>query len=84
MEIEVTSEKSFPVRSELVVLRIGAQEFTLSRYREDGDTHTMIFTLTPEEFDKTAAGDPVSVYYGRDDDPSQRWDFGRLNKSILE
>ena len=30
-EIEVTSDREFPVRDELAVLRIGAQSFALSR-----------------------------------------------------
>lgn len=84
VEIEVTSNKEFSVRNELAVLHIGAQEFTVSRYPESGDTHTLIFTLPEDEFAKTATGDPVTVQYGRGENPGERWDFGPLDKSLLK
>ncbi len=80
VEVEVTSERAFPVRNEITVLRIGSREFMYSRYPENGDTHTLIFTLTAEEFDKAGADDLVSVYYGRGGDLGDRWDFGRFGK----
>jgi hypothetical protein len=78
VEIEVTSDTPFPVRNELAVLCIGMQQITLARYPEDGDTHTLIFTLTPEEFGRISTGDPVWVQYGRGE-AFERWDFGFFN-----
>jgi hypothetical protein len=81
IEIEVRSERAFPVRNELTVLRIGSREFLLSRYPETGDTHVLIFTLTAEEFAATSAGDPVVVLYGRGEQVN-RWYIGPLDKSV--
>lgn len=83
VEIIVWVSNGFPVRNEIAVLRIGSKEFTLSRYPESGDTHTLIFTLTPEQFAQTATGDLVSVYYGRGGESNERWDLGTLDKSSL-
>lgn len=82
VELEVQSQRAFPVRDEITVLRIGTQEFLLSRYPESGDTHVLIFTLTPEEFAAVADGAPVVVQYGRGDQ-TDRWDLGKLNKALL-
>ena len=89
VEIELNSTREFPVRNQIVVLRIGDEEFLRSRSPEDGSLNTLIFILTADEFAKAANGDPVAVYYGRDDpnEPDKqkdRWDFGRLDKSLLD
>ncbi len=83
VEIELTSATEFPVRDELVRLRIGAQEFTRSRPPRDGRLNALIFTLTAEQFDKLADGDEVIVQYGRDG-ASQRWRFGKLDKRLKD
>jgi hypothetical protein len=81
IEIQVSSSVPFPVRDELVVLRIGTRTFPAGRYK-GGDTHTLIFTLTPEEFGQTASGDDVVVQYGRKDS-NALWRFGQLDKNRL-
>ncbi|HVR89240.1 MAG TPA: hypothetical protein VHG53_06810 [Candidatus Limnocylindria bacterium] len=81
IEIEVRSERAFPVRDELTVLRIGSREFLLSRYPESGDTHVLIFTLSVDEFAATTAGDAVVVQYGRGEQ-LDRWYLGRLDKTV--
>ncbi len=81
IEIQVSSNVAFPVRDELVVLRIGTRTFVASRYG-DGDTHTLIFTLTLEEWAQTASGDQMVVQYGRTG-PNALWPFGRLDKNRL-
>ncbi len=82
VELEVQSQRPFPVRDEITVLRIGTQEFLLSRYPDGGDTHALIFTLTPEEFAATADGALVVVQYGRGEQ-ADHWDLGRLDKTVL-
>lgn len=84
VEIEVWSDREFPVRNEITVLRIGAQQFMLSRYPENGDTHTLIFTLTPDEFAKTSNGDRLTVQYGMGDSSGEQWGFDPLDKSLLK
>ncbi len=83
VEIEVFSPRVFPVRNEIVILRIGTREFFLSRYGDEGDTHVLIFTLTREEFLQMSSGEPVVVQYGHGEVP-ERWDFGRLDKTLLD
>ncbi|MBV9387020.1 MAG: hypothetical protein JOZ78_11400 [Chroococcidiopsidaceae cyanobacterium CP_BM_ER_R8_30] len=80
VEIEVFSQDGFPVRDAKRVLQIGKHQFFLDRYKDD-DMHTLIFTLTNDEFAQVATGDPVRVQYGTE--PSQEWwDLGYLDKSI--
>ena len=82
VEITVNSTIPFDVRDELVVLIIGDQEFTTSRSPEDGNLNELIFVLTLDEWNQVATGDPVSVQFGQDD-PSDHWNFGTLDKSLL-
>jgi hypothetical protein len=86
IEIEVHSTREFPVRDELVILRVGTQEFTISRSPEDGSLNTLIFRLTPGQWAGTKTGDAVVLYYGQDDpkDTDNRWVFGSLDKSKLK
>ncbi|HEX2453007.1 MAG TPA: hypothetical protein VHI99_04860 [Vicinamibacterales bacterium] len=82
VEIELTSNREFLPQGELLVLRIGSQEFTASRYLQNGDTGTVIFTLTSAEFAQLEDGSTLTVQYGLGhDDPN--WRFGRLNKGQL-
>ena len=94
IEIELESSKEFPVRNEVVVLRIGNKEFMKSKTPKGGSLKKLIFILTADEFDQLADGDPMIVTYGRqtDDDITglsgrrhhePRWDFGKLNKALL-
>ncbi len=82
VEITVNSTIPFDVRDELVVLMIGDQEFTTSRSPEDGNLNELIFVLTLDEWNQVATGDPVSVQFGQDD-TTDRWNFGTLDKSLL-
>jgi hypothetical protein len=64
------------------VLHIGEREFATSRYPSSGETGTVIFTLTPEEFAALTDSAAISIQYGLGhDDPG--WKFGRLNKGQL-
>jgi hypothetical protein len=80
VEIVLTSNQAFPVRDELAVLKIGNQEFNISRYPDTGETNTLIFTLTVEQFASTNDGDPIRVQYGPGEPVGVRWSFGPLNK----
>ena len=84
-EVEVTSADAFPVRNALTELQVGGISTSLSRYADDGDTHTLIFTMTPEEFDQLATGDLISVRYGRELETSyDQRDFGALDMTQLK
>jgi hypothetical protein len=85
VEITVTSAREFPVLGTLAVLRVGSRSFTLSRYAT-GDLHTLVFTLTLDEFDALDDGAPVAVQYGSGSappPPERSWSFGALRKRCL-
>ena len=93
-EIEVRSNREFPIRDQVVVLRIGDKEFLRSKTPENGSLKTLIFMLTPAEFDALSDGAPMTVKYGRDKDSGGpqaeaalvlrglKWNFGQLNKAL--
>ena len=78
VEIEVSSPHAFPVTNAMVVLQIGTKVFKVSEFK-NGDTHTLVFTLTPEEFSSTRDESLVTVHY--DPDSQGHWDFGFLEKN---
>jgi hypothetical protein len=82
IEIQLYSDDGFPVRDEVLVLFIGGNPFFLSGY-VDGDLHTVVFTLTLDDFAGVASGDSVIAQYGLA--PSDEiWQFGSLDKSIAD
>jgi hypothetical protein len=83
VEIVVTSNAEFPVKDELAVLRIGDKNFALSRYPDTGETNSLIFTLTSEEFAQVSSGAPVFVQYGFGDNSRVQWNFGTLDKGAV-
>ena len=93
VEIELESTKEFPVRDEVVVLRIGEKEFSKSRSPKGGSLKGLVFVLTADEFEKLTDGDQMTVGYGRQPAGEEgvlsgsaagpRWDFGKLNKTLL-
>jgi hypothetical protein len=92
VEIELHSTVEFPVRDEVVILRIGNRDITKSRPPADGSLNTLIFSLGTAEFDRLPDGGPMTVRYGKAlpapgpapqaADPAQ-WNFGLLNKGRL-
>lgn len=61
IEIELAINREFLPEGELLVLRIGEREFSASRYPENGDTTSVTFTLSPEEFAQLPDGAPFTV-----------------------
>ena len=78
VEIEVYSPRAFSAASSSPVLQIGSKVYTVSEFK-NGDPHTLIFTLTPEEFASTRNESLVTVKY--DPDTQGHWDFGFLEKN---
>lgn len=83
VEIEVYSPTEFPVRDQVVILRIGRKDVLKSRTPADGSLNTLIFSVPASEFEQIADGESMTVQYGRNASPRQRWNFGKLNKSLL-
>jgi hypothetical protein len=82
IEITVNGAQEFDVRDEVVTLQIGSRNFSNSRSPANGDTHTLIFTLTQSEWDALNTGDTIAVGWGADAASNPR-SFGTLDKSQL-
>jgi hypothetical protein len=78
VEIEVYSPRAFPVVNSMAVLQVGTKVYKVSEFK-NGDPHTLIFTLTPEEFAATTNEALVIVRY--EPDTQGHWDFGFLEKN---
>lgn len=83
IEITVTSTRAFPVRNQLVSLRIGSKDFSRSRSPADGSLNTLIFFIPSEAFKQIASGDAMTVQYGSGNLPGDKWDFSSLDKGML-
>jgi len=80
VDIELSGNREFLPHGEMLVLRVGSQETDLSRYPVSGDTRTVIFTLTAQQFAQIANGDAMTVYYGAGADARN---FGPVDKTML-
>ncbi len=83
VEITLNSNRSFLPMGEILVLRIGEQEFDLSRYSDDGSTNGVTFVLTQAEFASLKQGDQITVQYG-DGGNGRIWRFGGVDKKMLK
>ena len=80
VEIEVYSPRAFPVAGPPPVLQIGSEVFKVVEFK-NGDSHTLIFTLTPDEFTNTRDESLITVRY--EPDTQGHWDFGFLVKNWI-
>jgi hypothetical protein len=83
VEIEVESAEEFPVRAEIAVLRVGTEEFSLSRPPADGSLHRLIFLVPAARFGALPDGAPVRLQYGLGADREGR-SLGTLDKRALK
>jgi hypothetical protein len=83
VEVTVISTRSFLPMGEILVLRIGEQEFDVSRYDADGSTNQITFVLTQAEFASLKQGDQMVVQYG-DGANGRIWRFGGVDKNMLK
>ena len=82
IQIELKSNREFLPKGMLLILRIGEHEFGVSRYPQSGETTTVTFTLTPEQFAQIQDGSTIAVQYGSG--PNRPgWRFGKINKGQL-
>ena len=82
IEITVKGAQEFDVRNEIVTLQIGSRNFSNNRSPADGDTRTLIFTLTQSEWDSLSSGDAIALGWGADASSNRR-NLGTLDKSQL-
>ena len=54
-----------------------------ARHDKDGDTHSIVFKLTPDQFASARDGAAMKVQYGSNANAiSHEWTFGNLDKSL--
>jgi hypothetical protein len=80
-EVTITSEEPF-LRSDLPVLRIGEQEFTLSRAAAPDQHYAQTFILTAQQFAQVKSGDKAAFQWGRGEGRKQL-EMGTFDKSKL-
>src|SRR5712692_8465721 len=74
IQIVVTNEsKGFDVLDSLPVLQVGDREFNISGYPENGDTHTLFFYLSTDDFGQFQSGQDIVVRNG-----TSVYQFGKL------
>ena len=78
VELEFSSNRLFLPQGELLTLRIGDREFGVSRYPRSGETNTVFFLLSEEEYAALPDGAPMQIQYGSGE--LKGWSFGRLKK----
>ena len=83
VDITLTSNREFLPQGEMLILRIGNSEFSTSSYPVTGETTTVTFTLTADEFANVSQGDLVTVQYGSGVG-AQAWNFGHIDKNMLK
>jgi hypothetical protein len=83
IEVELTSATAFPVTDDLPRLRVGNRDIVMSRFADDGDTHKIIFRMTPQEFASLPNGAGMKVRYG-DELANREWNFGKFDKAGLQ
>ena len=80
-EVTITSEEPF-LRSDLPVLIIGDQEFTLSRAAAPDQHYAQTFILTAQQFAQVKSGDKAAFQWGRGEGRKQL-EMGTLDKSMV-
>jgi hypothetical protein len=81
IEIVLSSTAAFPVRDDLLVLDVGAQQVVLSQHPQ-GDLTRVQFIMDKGAFAAVNSGAHLSVHFRRGSGDS--WDFGLLDKSALD
>ena len=78
VEIELASADAFPVRDAIIELHVGPVTSGLSRYGDDGDLHSVIFLLTPDELAQITNTDPAYVRFNPGG-PDDAWLIGAID-----
>jgi hypothetical protein len=82
VEVEITSDREFPVLDSLVTLHIGDKSFTISRSPENGSLNTLIFTVPASDLSAgMSKGSEAWIDFGHAN--GLRWDLGALNATAI-
>jgi hypothetical protein len=83
VQIELKTSRPFPVRDVPLQLQIGQRVFT----DELGGDHTgrkLTLSLTPEMFAELKDGDAIVAFFGKREESSDLWHFGKLSKASTQ
>ena len=78
VEIELHSAQLFPVRDAIIELHVGSVTSGLSRYGGDGDLHTIIFMLAPDQLAQITNTDVAYVGFNPGG-PDDTWLVGTID-----
>ncbi len=81
VEIELGSPEPFVVNDELPSLLVGGEKVQGAGYKDDGDTHNIVFKLSKAQFANVKDGSALKVQYGTDV-VTRSWKFGNIDKSM--
>ena len=83
VEVEVTSEREFPVLDSVVTLHIGDKSYTVSRSPQDGNLNTLIFSVPASDLTAGAnSGAEAWIDYSGQG-TGLRWNLGKLNATTI-
>jgi hypothetical protein len=82
VKIELGSGDAFVVNDALPNLVIGDQTVAGAGYKDDGDTHSIVFTMSADQFAAAQDGAAMKVQYGSGTNVSHEWPVGNLDKSL--
>ena len=57
------------------------QTIDTASYQDDGDTHNIVFTMSPDQYAAIQDGAPMKVQYGKDV-VTHEWQFAPLDKAV--
>jgi hypothetical protein len=75
-------EDQFPVEDALPILVVNGDQFQVSRYPDNGLTHTLIFTIPRKDFDRLSSHSPSQIQYGPRN-PHKVWVIPNFDKELL-
>src|SRR5215469_5601324 len=83
VDVEVSSEREFPVLDSVVTLHIGDKSYTVSRSPEGGSLSTLIFSVPASDLTAGAnSGAEAWIDYSGQAN-GLRWNLGKLNATTI-
>jgi len=83
VDVELTSDREFPVLDSLVTLHIGDKSYTRSRSPEDGSLNTLIFRVPASDLTAGAnSGAEAWIDYTGQAN-GLRWNLGKLDATMI-
>lgn len=81
IQMELKTDQPFPLRHEALKLQIGKRVF-VDELSGEHTGRTLKLSLTPEMFAELQDGDEIMAFFDKQD--REVWNFGKLDKSLLD